>query len=167
MVREPGGYHPYKTTLSLVLREAERVAVPGGSRVWLVSDDSRSEVVTSVHQENGPLLCAGTGTETLSGRIGYLETRAGATTYHLAIPRAFGAFACGRNLRTKRDRVVVIGAGDAEAAEIETADAARSLERRGTVMTGSFRSTKSRQSVSYEYEVTWSLTRQPWRAADE
>ncbi len=40
MIYEPSGYHPYKTTVSLRLREFERVAVPGGFRVRLVSDGS-------------------------------------------------------------------------------------------------------------------------------
>jgi hypothetical protein len=162
MIHEPGGFHPYQTTLNLVLRETARVAVPSGTRVWLVSENSRSDVVTSVHQEGGALLCSGTGTERLNGRIGYLETKAGTTTYHLAIPRAFVAFSCGRNQVIKRDRVVVIGAGDAEAADIETADTlVRSTGPGGASMRGSFRSTKSRTPVGYEYEVTWSLARQP------
>lgn len=68
MIYEPGGYHPYKTTINLRLRESERVAVAGGFRVPLASDGSVYEVVTSVHQTDGPKLCSDTGTETLSGR---------------------------------------------------------------------------------------------------
>jgi hypothetical protein len=163
MIREPGGYHPYKTTLKMRLRELQRVAVPGGWRVTLASEGSFSDVVTSVHQESGLLLCSGTGTETLTGRIGYLETRTGKTTYHLAIPRAFGAFACGGNRAIKRNRVVVIGRGDPEAAEIETADSVvRTLEPDGA-MKGSFRSSRTLEPVQYEYSVTWSLMR---RVAD-
>ena len=67
MIYEPSGYHPYKTTISLRLRESERVAVAGGFRVPLVSDGSVYETVTSVHQTEGPMLCSGTGTETLTG----------------------------------------------------------------------------------------------------
>jgi type 1 glutamine amidotransferase len=158
MIHEPGGYHPYKATVTLRLRESERIAVPGGSRVILTSDGSLNEVETSVHQESGLLLCSGTGTETLTGRMGYLETRTGKTTYHLAIPRAFGAFACGRNHAIKRDRVVVIGRGDPEAAEIETADSVVRVLEDGA-MNGSFRSSRTREPVRYEYGVTWSLTR--------
>lgn len=161
MIYEPGGYHPYKTTISLRLRESERVAVPGGFRVPLASDGSVYEVVTSVHQTDGPMLCSGTGTETLTGRtIGYLETKAGKSTYHLALPRAFGAFACGRNKTTGADRIVIIGRGDPEAADIEMADlVVRRLEAGASVMKGSFRSSKTRGPVRYEYDVSWSLTR--------
>lgn len=157
MIHEPGGYHPYRTTVTLFLREAERIAVPGGSRVPLVSEASVIEVETSVHQEDGLLLCSGTGTEVLTGPLGYLETSAGRTTYHLALPRAFGAFACGRNHTIKRDRRIVIGAGDPEAAEIETADSVvRALEPGGS-MKGSFLSSKARGPVRYEYRVSWSV----------
>jgi len=163
MIYEPGGYHPYKATINLRLRESERVAVPGGFRVTLVSDDSVYEVVTSVHQTDGPRLCSGTGTETLTGpTIGYVETKAGKATYHLALPRTFGAFACGRNRMTGANRVVIIGLGDPEAADIETADPlVRVLEAGASVMKGSFRSTKTRGVVRYEYDVRWSVTREP------
>jgi len=161
MIHEPSGYHPYKTTIGLCLREAERVAVPGGFRAALVSEGSVYQVQTSVHQTNGPMLCSGTGTETLTGRtIGYLETKAGKATYHLALPRAFGAFACGRNHTTGADRFVIIGLGDPEAADVETADPlVRALEAGGSVMKGSFRSSKARGPVRYEYDVRWSVTR--------
>jgi hypothetical protein len=108
------------------------------------------------------MLCSGTGTETLSGRsLGYLETKAGQTSYHLVIPRAFGAFACGRNHVVNRDRRVVIGVGDPEAAEIETADSMpRLLEHGDSVMKGSFRATKNRRPNDYEYDVSWSATRE-------
>jgi len=161
MIHEPSGYHPYKTTISLRLRESERVAVASGFRVPLVSDGSVFETVTSVHQTEGPMLCSGTGTETLTGRtVGYLETKAGKTSYHLALPRAFGAFACGRNHTTGADRWVVIGVGDLEAADIETADPlVRALAGGDSVMKGSFHSKKTRGAVRYEYDVSWSLTR--------
>jgi hypothetical protein len=160
-IHEPGGYHPYKTTIRLHVRESARVAVPGGFRVALVTDGTVYHIQTSVHQTNGPMLCSGTGTETLTGRtVGYLETKAGRATYHLAIPRAFGAFACGRNNAIKRDRFVIIGFGDPEAAEIETADSVvRPLEGGNAVMKGSFRSAKTRGPVRYEYDVSWSVTR--------
>jgi hypothetical protein len=163
MIYEPGGYHPYKTTISLRLRESERVAVPGGLRVPLVSEGSVYEVVTSVHQTDGPMLCSGTGTETLTGRtVGYLETKAGKTSYHLALPRAFGAFACGRNHTTGADRFVIIGLGDPEAADIETADpVARALQAGESLMKGSFQARKTRGAVRYEYDITWSVTREP------
>jgi hypothetical protein len=165
MIHEPGGYHPYKSTISLNLREGERIAVLGGFRIPLVSDGSLVSVETSVHQTDGPMLCSGTGTEALPAHsIGYLETRAGKTTYHLAIPRAFGAFACGKNNAIKRNRVVVVGAGDPEAADIETADPSiRALNRDASLMAGSFQSTKTRPSgsqfVYYEYKVSWSVAR--------
>ena len=161
MIHEPSGYHPYKTTIGLRLREAERVAVPGGFRAALVSEGSVYQVQTSVHQTNGPMLCSGTGTETLTGRtIGYLETKAGKATYHLALPRAFGAFACGRNHTTGADRFVIIGLGDPEAADVETADPlVRALEAEGSLMKGAFRSSKTRGPVRYEYDVSWSVTR--------
>jgi hypothetical protein len=163
MIYEPGGYHPYKTTISLRLRESERVAVTGGFRAPLVSDGSVYETVTSVHQTEGPMLCSGTGTETLTGRtVGYLEATERKTSYHLALPRAFGAFACGRNHTTGRDRWVVIGLGDQEAADIETADPlVRTLEATDSVMKGAFQSKKTRGAVRYEYSVSWSVTRQP------
>jgi hypothetical protein len=163
MIHEPSGYHPYKTTIDLRLREAEPVAAPGAVRVPLVSDGSVYEVVTSVHQTDGPMLCSGTGTETLTGRtVGYVETKAGKATYHLALPRAFGAFACGRNHTTGADRWVVIGVGDLEAADIETADPlVRALAGGDSVMKGSFQSKKTRGAVRYEYDVSWSLTRDP------
>jgi len=163
LIYEPGGYHPYKTTISLHLRESERVAVPGGFRVPLASDGSVYEVQTSVHQTNGPMLCSGTGTETHTGRsIGYVETKGGKATYHLALPRAFGAFACGRNHTTGADRFVIIGLGDPEAADIETADTVvRALEAKGSLMKGTFRANKTRGPVRYEYDVSWSLTREP------
>jgi hypothetical protein len=161
MIHEPSGYHPYKTTIGLRLRESERVAVPGGFRVPLVSDGSVYDVVTSVHQTEGPMLCSGTGTETLTARtVGYLETKRTKTSYHLALPRAFGAFACGRNHTTGADRFVIIGLGDPEAADIETADTVvRALEAEGSVMNGSFQSTKTRGPVRYQYNVSWSVTR--------
>ena len=162
MIYEPGGHHPYKTTINLRLRESQPVAVPGGSRVPLVSYGSVYEVVTSVHQTEGPMLCSGTGTETLTGRaIGYVETKAGKATYHLALPRAFGAFACGRNHTTGANRFVIIGVGDPEAADIETADPlVRALEAEGSLMKGTFRASKTRGPVSYEYDVSWSMTRE-------
>ena len=163
MIYEPGGYHPYKTTISLRLREYERVAVAGGFRASLVSDGSVFETVTSVHQTEGPMLCSGIGTETLSGRtVGYLEMKTRKTSYHLALPRAFGAFACGRNQTTGADRRVVIGLGDLEAADIETADPLeRTLEAADSVMKGAFQSKKTRGAVRYEYSVSWTLTREP------
>jgi hypothetical protein len=163
MIYEPSGYHPYKTTISLRLREAGRVTVAGGFRVPLVSEGSVFETVTSVHQTEGLMLCSGTGTETLTGRtIGYLEMKARKTSYHLALPRAFGAFACGRNHTTGADRWVVIGLGDLEAADIETADPlVRTLDAADSVMKGAFQSRKTRGAVSYEYDVSWSLTRDP------
>jgi hypothetical protein len=162
MIYEPSGYHPYKTTISLRLREAERAAAPGGIRVPLVSDGSVYETVTSVHQTDGPMLCSGTGTETLTGRtVGYLETKAGKTSYHLALPRAFGAFACGRNHTTGADRFVIIGVGDPEAADIEAADPlVRALAAGDSLMKGSFQSKKTRGAVRYEYSVSWTVTRE-------
>lgn len=162
MIYEPSGYHPYKTTIALRLRESESVAVPGGFRVPLVSDGSVYEVVTSVHQTDGPMLCSGTGTETLTGRaVGYLETKAGKTSYHLALPRAFGAFACGRNHATGANRFVIVGLGDPEAADIETADPlVRALEAGDSLMKGSFESKKTRGVVRYEYNVSWTVTRE-------
>ncbi len=162
MIDEPGGYHPYLATITLQLREAERSAVPGGFRVLLVSENSTNDVRTSVHETGGLTLCEGTGTETLpNGLIGYLETRAGRTTYHLAVPRAFGAFACGRNHVIKRDRVVVIGAGDPEAAEIETSDSVvRTLDDANSLMKGSFEATKTRGAVRYEYKIGWTVGRE-------
>src|SRR5262245_16431500 len=89
MIYEPGGYHPYLATIILHLREAQRSAIAGGFRTVLVSDGSTNDVRTSVHQTSGLMLCAGTGMETLPQRaVGYLETKAGRTTYHLAVPRA-------------------------------------------------------------------------------
>jgi hypothetical protein len=163
MIHEPSGYHPYKTTIDVRLRESQRVAVAGGSRVPLVSDGSVYQVQTSVHQTDGPMLCSGTGTETLAGRtVGYVETKAGKATYHLALPRAFGAFACGRNHTTGANRFVIIGLGDPEAADIETADTVvRALEAEGSLMKGTFRASKTRGPVSYEYDVSWSVTREP------
>ena len=158
MIHEPGGYHPYRTTMTLLLREADRVAAPGGSRIPLVSEGSVQDVETSVHQESGLVLCSGTGTEAVTGPLGYLEIAAGRTTYHLALPRAFGAFACGRNHTVRRDRQIVIGVGDPEAAEIETADSVvRPLEPGGS-MKGSFLASKTRGPVRYEYRVSWSVT---------
>jgi hypothetical protein len=163
MMYEPGGYHPYVATITLHLREADRSAIPGGFRVPLVSEGSTNEVRTSVHQTEGPMLCTGTGTETLPRRaIGYLETKAGLTTYHLAIPRAFGAFACGHNRAIKRDRVVIIGHGDPEPAEIETSDSVlRTLDETDSLMKGHFESTKTRGAVRYEYKISWSVSREP------
>ena len=163
MIYEPGGYHPYVATITLHLREAERSAIAGGFRVALVSEGSTNDVRTSVHQTGGLMLCAGTGTETLPRRaIGYLETKAGQTTYHLAVPRSFGAFACGQNHAIKRDRVVIIGDGDPEPAEIETSDSVlRTLDETNSVMKGYFESTKTRGVVRYEYKISWSVIREP------
>ena len=61
MIHEPGGYHPYVATITLRLREGERVGVPGGFRVPLVSDGGVNDARTSVHQEGGLLLCSGIG----------------------------------------------------------------------------------------------------------
>jgi hypothetical protein len=162
MIHEPSGYHPYKTTIGLRLRESGPVAVQGGSRVPLVSDGSVYQVQTSVHQTDGPMLCSGTGTETLAGRtVGYVETKAGKATYHLALPRAFGAFACGRNHTTGADRFVIIGVGDPEPADIETADPlVRALAAGDSLMKGSFQSKKTRGAVRYEYSVSWTVTRE-------
>jgi len=161
MIYEPGGYHPYTTLVSLYLREGERTLIPGGFRVSLVSEDSVYDVQTSVYQSDGLLICSGTGAETLTGAtIGYLETKGGRTVYHLAMPRAFGAFACGRNRRVRADRVVIIGRGDYEARSIETEDTAvRALE--GGAMEGSWESSKTRGAVRYEYSVSWSISREP------
>ena len=163
MIYEPGGYHPYSATITLRLREADRSVITGGFRVALVSEGGTNDVRTSVHQTGGLMLCAGTGTETLPGRaIGYLERKADQTTYHLAVPRAFGAFACGHNRAIKRDRVIIIGDGDPEPAEVETSDSVlRALDDTNSVMAGSFESTKTRGAVRYEYKVSWSLTREP------
>jgi hypothetical protein len=105
----------------------------------------------------------GHGTETLAGRtVGYVETKASKATYHLALPRAFGAFACGRNHTTGANRFVIIGLGDPEAADIETADAVvRVLEAEGSLMKGTFRASKTRGPVRYDYDVSWSVTREP------
>src|SRR5262245_17582464 len=161
MIHEPGGYHPYSATIALRLRESERVPVTGGFRIPLVSDGSVNEVQMSVHQVGGPVLCSGVGVEALPDRtIGYLEAKGGRTTYRLAIPRAFGAFACGQNRAIKRNRVVTIGVGDAVAAEIETQDSVvRELDESNSVMQGSFESTKTRGPVRYEYSISWSITR--------
>jgi hypothetical protein len=107
-------------------------------------------------------MARGHGTATLPNRaIGYLEMKAGRTTYHLVIPRAFGAFTCGQNQVIKRDRVVIIGDGDPESAEIETANTVlRMLASTGSVMKGAFESTKSRGQVRYEYKISWSVTRE-------
>ena len=162
-IHEPSGFHPYSATITLRLREAGRVAIDGGHRVVLVSEGSTNDVRTSVHQTDGPMLCAGTGTETLpTAVIGYLETKAGRTTYHLAVPRAFGAFACGRNRPIARDRVITIGDGDPEPVEIETSDTfVRTLGEGGSAMKGSFESSRSRGAVRYEYKVAWSIVREP------
>ncbi len=102
MVHEPGGYHPHTTTISLRLRESNRVPIDGGFRVPLTSRSSTSDVKHSLHLTDGLLVCSGTGRETLTNdTFGYLETKAGRTVYHLAIPRAFGAFACGLNRSTR------------------------------------------------------------------
>ena len=163
MIDEPGGYHPYAATITLRLREAERSVVAGGFRVVLFSEDSRNDVRTSVHQTGGQMLCAGTGSETLPRLvIGYLETKAGRTAYHLAVPRAFGAFTCGQNQRIKRNRVIVIGDGDAEPGDIETSDTVpRMLDETNSIMKGHFESTKTRGAVRYQYKIRWSLTREP------
>lgn len=106
-------------------------------------------------------MCPGTGTETLpTATIGYLEAKAGKTTYYLAVPRASGAFACGHNRAIKRNRVVIIGQGDATEAEIEAADTVpRTLAQSDSVMKGSFESTKTRGAVHYEYKISWSVSR--------
>jgi len=163
MIHEPSGYHPYAATLTLRLREAGRSAVAGGYRVALLSEGSTNDVRTSVHQTDGPMLCAGTGTETLpTAVIGYLERRAGRTTYHLAVPRAFGAFTCGRNHAIARDRVITIGDGDPEPVDIETSDTVvRTLDEGRSAMKGSFESSRSRGAVRYEYKVGWSIVREP------
>lgn len=71
---------------------------------------------------------------------------------------------CGRNHTTGADRWVVIGLGDLEAADIETADPlVRSLEAGDSLMKGSFQSKKTRGAVRYEYSVTWSVTREALR----
>jgi hypothetical protein len=163
MIHEPGGYHPYVAAITLRLREGERLAVPGGFRVPLVIDGGVNDVRTSVHLESGLEICSGVGREALPKRVvGYLESMAGRpATYRLAIPRAFGAFACGKQHATRRDRVVLIGQGDPEAAEIETADAAvRTLEPRGADMHGAFGAARARGPVRYEYKISWSLTRE-------
>jgi len=163
MIHEPSGFHPYAARLTLRLREAGRVAIDGGHRVVLVSEDSTNDVRTSVHQTDGPMLCAGTGTETLpTAVIGYLETKGGRTTYHLAVPRAFGAFTCGRNHAIARDRVITIGDGDPEPVDIETSDTVvRTLDAGSSAMKGSFESSRSRGAVRYEYRVAWSILREP------
>lgn len=162
MIHEPGGYHPYVATITLRLREGERSSIAGGFRVALVSEGSTNDVRTSVHQTGGPMLCAGTGTEPLPRRaIGYLETKGGRTTYQLAVPRAFGAFACGQNHAINRNRVVTIGDGDREPAEIETSDTVvRTLDGTDSVMKGSFESAKTRGVVRYEYKISWSVARE-------
>jgi hypothetical protein len=100
--------------------------------------------------------------DALGPTVGYVETKGGKPTYHLALPRAFGAFACGWNRTTGANRVVIIGRGDPEAADIETADpVVRTLQTGDSVMKGSFRSTKTRGVVRYEYKVSWSVTREP------
>ena len=160
-IHEPAAYHPYKTTVTLRLREGERTAVDGGFRVPLLSDSSTIHVEHSLFQLDGSLICSGTGTEEIkNGPIGYLETRDDATRYHLAIPRAFGAYACGQNRKTTGNRIVVIGLGDHEPARIETEDSrVRVVPQSDPVMRGTFESRKSRRAVRYEYKVEWFVTR--------
>jgi hypothetical protein len=162
MIREPGGYHPYVTTVILRLREGGRASVPGGVRTPLISDGSVMDVRTGVYEDTGQRVCVGTGTEELPGRrLGHLETKQGRTSYHLVIPRAFGAFACGTNNVIERDRRVIIGLGDPETGEIETADSVpRVLEQGGSVMRGAFRSATHRNGNDYEYVVSWSASRE-------
>jgi hypothetical protein len=155
------GYHPYEATINLRLLESERVGIPGGFRVPLLSDGSTNAARTSVHQSDGLTFCSGRGEETLpKGVIGYLEARAGRLTYHLAIPRAYAAFLCGENHPSPWNRVVVIGRGDPEAAEIETEDElVRVLEEGNTVMKGAFESAMTRGRNHYEYKISWLLIR--------
>lgn len=157
----PAGYHPYAATMTLRLLEGERIVVAGAVRIPLVSDGSRNAAETSVHQADGLTFCSGKGEEALPRAVvGYLESKGGTTTYHLALPRAYAAFLCGENHASPWNRVVVIGHGDPEPAEIETEDSvARVLEDGGTRMQGSFDSTARRGPNHYEYTVRWSLTR--------
>jgi hypothetical protein len=157
----PAGYHPYTATMTLRLLEGDRVAVAGGFRVPLFSHGSRNAAQTSVHQADGLTFCSGRGEETLpSAVIGYLEARGGRMTYHLALPRAYAAFLCGENHASPWNRVVVIGRGDPESAEIETEDSVvRVLEDGDTLMKGTFEATMTRSPNHYEYSVRWLLTR--------
>ncbi len=157
----PAGYHPYTATLTLRLLEGERVVVAGGFRIPLVSHGSTNAAQTSVHQADGLTFCSGKGEETLpQAVIGYLEAKGGKTTYHLALPRAYAAFLCGENHASPWNRVVVVGHGDPESAEIETEDpVVRVLENGDTLMKGTFDSTAKRGPNHYEYTVRWLLTR--------
>jgi hypothetical protein len=159
----PAGYHPYAATITLRLLEGPQVVVAGGVRIPLLSHGSRNAARTSVHQADGLTFCSGKGEEALPRAvIGYLEAKGGRTTYHLAVPRAYAAFLCGENHASPWNRVVVIGRGDPEPAEIETEDSvARVLENGGTRMEGAFDSTARRGPNHYEYTVRWSLTRRP------
>lgn len=161
MIHEPEGYHPYTTTATLRLHEGERVRTDGALRVSLISDSSMIDVEHSLFQSDGSLVCSGSGTEELpNGTIGYLETKGRKTRYHLAIPRAFGAYACGQNRKTTANRFVIVGSGDHEPVRIETEDReVRFLVEADSVMRGVFESTKSRGAVSYEYKVEWNVVR--------
>ena len=173
MIWEGGGEHPYTTDFALEYRETGRTPVLDAKgaviahRVRLVPQ----RVALSAHHEvRGLLNCTGGGEEVVTGApeaelVVPLKARQPAGAYQLVLPRAIGAFACGRK-RNAGDRRVGIGAGLFQA-DVEVADAQpRSLEDDSSRMRGAYQERHERNYsagpqhlVRYEFNVKWDLRR--------
>ena len=173
MIWEGGGEHPYTTDFTLEYRETSRTPALDangaviGHRVRLVPQ----RVALRVHHEvRGLLNCTGGGEEIVTEApeaelVVLLEGKPPAGAYQLVLPRAIGAFACGRK-RNRGDRRVGIGTGLFHA-DVEVADAQpRSLEADGSRMRGAYQERHERNYsaslqhlVRYEFNVKWDLHR--------
>lgn len=171
MIWEGGGEHPYMTDFALEYRETGRTPILDanggvvGHRVRLVP----RRVALRVHHEvRGLLNCAGGGEEVVAEAPEaelVVPVKGKAAAYQLVLPRAIGAFACGRK-RNAGDRRVGIGAGLFQA-DVEVADAQpRSLEDDGSRMRGAYQerhernySASPQHLVRYEFNVKWDLRR--------
>ncbi len=146
MIWEGGGEHPYTTDFALEYQEAGRTPVVGGKgavighRVRLVP---RRVALKAHHEVRGLLNCSGGGEEIVTEPpeaqvVVPLPGTRSLAIYQLVLPRAVGAFGCGRK-GNAADRRVGIGTG-LFPADVEVADAqARSLEADGTQMRGACR----------------------------
>jgi hypothetical protein len=162
MIWESGGEHPYHSAFELAYDQRPNVTGKGWRLV-----PRRVRVVVE-HEVRGLLSCTGNGEELVKN---VREGAIGADgTYQLELPRAIGAFACGKNVTNKTDRRVSIGTGLFNAdAEMEDSDT-RTLEAGGLNMEGSYTRRQKRQYdasergvIEYEFRVRWNLARREGR----
>src|SRR6266536_2537611 len=161
---EEGGEHPYQTDFEIRYHEGVSTEVQDtggrvvGHRIALVPERISLKVW---HQVRGLLNCDGTGeetsaddpggaivvplrNETLADIVGVAVPPSGA--YQLVLPRAYGAYACGRGNRNLGNRRAGIGSmlfsSDVEFDDKEV----RFLDAGGTRMRGAYSYRRSRSA---------------------